>query len=173
MVIAFRGFHWKLKLVGSQVALESGPRQVEDLSEVVVVGLYLACPAGASFQPCPSSALYLLLCAGTQFLPARRSQFSSVTLSGLLLAQDGRINFQQSKEHQISRKDQELCGRAWIGRELTAAIVFSLIDTEEQRDVVQREGNIMKHIVSRNLLFLLLLVPCLPDDQVCPLLLWL
>ena len=46
MVIAFRGFDWKLKLVGSQVALESGPRQVEDLSEVVVVGLYLACPAG-------------------------------------------------------------------------------------------------------------------------------
>ena len=105
MVIAFRGFDWKLKLVGSQVALvESGPRQVEDLSEVVVVGLYLACPAGASFQPCPSSALYLLLCAGTQFLPARRSlSFSSVTLSGLLLAQDGRINIQQSKEHQISR----------------------------------------------------------------------
>ena len=125
MVIAFRGFDWKLKLVGSQVALESGPRQVEDLSEVVVVGLYLACPASASFQPCPSSALYLLLCAGTQFLPARRSlSFSSGTLSGLLLVQDGRINIQ------ISRKDQGLCGRAWIGRELKAAIVFSLIDTE-------------------------------------------
>ena len=112
MVIAFRGFDWKLKLVGSQVALvESGPRQVEDLSEVVVVGLYLACPAGAGFQPCPSSALYLLLCAGTQFLPARRSlSFSSGTLSGQLLVQDGRVNIQQSKEHQISR--DSVVGRA-------------------------------------------------------------
>ena len=112
MVIAFRGFDWKLKLVGSQVALESGPRQVEDLSEVVVVGLYLACPACAGFQPCPSSALYLLRCAGTQFLPARRSlSFSSVTLSGLLLlVQDGRVNIQQSKEHQISR--DSVVGRA-------------------------------------------------------------
>ena len=112
MVIAFRGFDWKLKLVGSQVALESGPRQVEDLSEVVVVGRYLACPAGGGFQPCPSSALYLLRCAGTQFLPARRSlSFSSVTLSGLLLlVQDGRVNIQQSKEHQISR--DSVVGRA-------------------------------------------------------------
>ena len=122
MVIAFRGFDWKLKLVGSQVALESGPRQVEDLSEVVVVGLYLACPAGTGFQPCPSSALYLLLCAGTQFLPARRS-LSSVTLSGLLLVQDGRINIQQSKEHQIARKYQGLSGRAWM-RTYTSNCLF-------------------------------------------------
>ena len=132
---------------------------------MVVVGRYLACPAGAGFQPCPSSALYLLLCAGTQFLPARRSF--------IFLRHFVRTAACSRRSHQFSTIQrtsnfQGLSGRAWIGREQTA-VVYSLIDTEEQRDVVPREGDIMKHIVSRNLLFLLLLVPCLPDDQVCPL----
>ena len=101
MVIAFRGFDWKLKLVGSQVALESGPRQVEDLSEVVVVGLYLACPAASNHVLPPPCTCFSAL-APNSYLRAGLS-FSSGTLSGQLLVQDGRINIQQSKEHQISR----------------------------------------------------------------------